>query len=108
MFKSLNELLGAPLLCEIRGLGHLTVLILKSAIKLGQFDLHIVLDIFLLIADNLEYLIFELSFALNLKFFKLVKHGVHKRGQYPHVLSRHLLTLLNIVFNISELLLKVV
>ena len=89
-------------------MSHLTVLILESAIKLGQFDLHIVLDIFLLIADNLEYLIFELRLTLNLKLFKLVKHGVHQRRQYPHVLGRHLFTLLDIVFNISELLLKVV
>ena len=69
MLKSLNELLGTSLLSKIRGLSHLTVLILESPIKLGQFDLHIVLDIFLLIADNLEYLIFELRLTLNLKLF---------------------------------------
>ena len=108
MLQCLNELLSAPLLSKIGCLSHLTVLILESAVKLGQFDLHIVLDIFLLIADNLEYLIFELCLSLNLKFFKLIKHGVHQRGQYPHMLGRHLLSLLDIVFDVSELLLKVV
>ena len=68
-------------------MGHLTVLILESAVKLRQFDLHIILDIFLLIADNLEYLILKFSFALDLQLLKFVKHGVHERGQNPHVLS---------------------
>lgn len=86
MFQCLNELLGTLLLRQVRSLLELAVFLLQSVVKLGQFDLHIVLDIFLLISDDLENLIFELLLALNLQFFEFVKHGVHQWSQNLHVL----------------------
>ena len=86
MFQCLNELLSTLLLGQVRSLLELAVFLLQSVVKLGQFDLHIVLDIFLLISDNLENLIFKLLLALNLQFFEFVKHGVHQRSQNLHVL----------------------
>ena len=85
VFQSLNELLGTLLLRQVRRLLELAVFLLQSVVELGQFDLHIVLDIFLLISDNLENLIFELLLALNLQLFEFVKHGVHKWSQNLHV-----------------------
>ena len=86
VFQSLDELLGTLLLRQVRSLLELAVFLLQSVVELGQFDLHIVLDIFLLISDNLENLIFKLLLALNLQLFEFVKHGVHKWSQNLHVL----------------------
>ena len=74
VLKGLNELLSTPLLGQIGRLLQLIVFLLESVVELGQFDLHIVLDIFLLISDYLEDLIFELLLTLLLKFFEFVKH----------------------------------
>ena len=62
------------MLGQIGRLLQLIVFLLESVVELGQFDLHIVLDIFLLISDYLEDLIFELLLTLLLKFFEFVKH----------------------------------
>ena len=108
MPKSLDQFLGSFLLGQVRSLLQLTVFLLQSVVKLGQFDLHIILDILLLVPDNLENLVFEFMFALSLQFFEFVKHGVHQWGQNSHVLSRHLLALLDVILNVPELLFEVV
>ena len=74
MLQSLNELLCTALLGQIRSLLELLVLLLKPIIELRQFDLHIVLNILLLISDNLENFIFEFLLALNLQFVEFVQH----------------------------------
>jgi hypothetical protein len=51
---------------QIRGLLQLVVLLLKSVVELRQFDLHIVLDVFLLVSDDLKDFVFELLFTLDL------------------------------------------
>lgn len=66
MLKCLNELKRASLLRQIRGLLQLVVLLLKSVVELRQFDLHIVLDVFLLVSDDLKDFVFELLFTLDL------------------------------------------
>ena len=108
MPESLNELLCTSLLGQIRCLLQLVVLLHQTVVKSGQFALHIVLDISLLISNNLENLGFEFLLALNLQFFQFIEHGVHKWCENTHMLGRHLLTLLNVVFNVAELLLEVV
>lgn len=66
MLKCLNELKRASLLRQIRGLLQLVVLLLKSVVELRQFDLHIVLNVFLLVSDDLKDFVFELLFTLDL------------------------------------------
>jgi len=66
VLKCLNELKCASLLRQIRGLLQLVVLLLKSVVELRQFDLHIVLDVFLLVSDDLKDFVFELLFTLDL------------------------------------------
>jgi len=66
VLKCLNELKRASLLRQIRGLLQLVVLLLKSVVELRQFDLHIVLDVFLLVSDDLKDFVFELLFTLDL------------------------------------------
>ena len=108
VLEGLYELLSAPLLGQVRRLLQLVILLHQSVVESGQFILHIVLDVPLLIAHDLEDFGFEFLLTLHLKLLELVKHGVHQRGEDTHVLSRHLLALLNIVLNVAELLLKVV
>lgn len=66
MLKCLNELKRASLLRQIRGLLQLVVLLLKPVVELRQFDLHIVLNVFLLVSDDLKDFVFELLFTLDL------------------------------------------
>ena len=66
MLKCLNELKCASLLRQIRGLLQLVVLLLKPVVELRQFDLHIVLNVFLLVSDDLKDFVFELLFTLDL------------------------------------------
>ena len=74
MLQSLDELLRTALLGQIRGLLKLLVLLLEPIVELRQLDLHIVLNILLLISDNLENFIFEFLLALNLQFVEFVQH----------------------------------
>ena len=74
VLESLDKLLGTPLLGQIRGLLKLLVLLLEPVVELRQFDLHIVLNILLLVSDYLENFIFEFLLALNLQLIELVQH----------------------------------
>ena len=74
VLERFDKLLGASLLGQVGSLLQLSILLLKSVVKLRQFDFHIVLDIFLLISHDLENLIFEFLFTLNLQFFEFVQH----------------------------------
>ena len=74
VLQSLNELLCTALLGQIRSLLELLVLLLKPIIELRQFDLHIVLNILLLISNDLENFVFEFLLALNLQFVEFVQH----------------------------------
>ena len=74
VLERFDKLLGASLLGQVGSLLQLAILLLKSVVKLRQFDFHIVLDIFLLISHDLENLIFEFLFTLNLQFFEFVQH----------------------------------
>ena len=74
MLKRLDQLLGSLLLGQVRSLLQFAVFLLQSAVELRQFDLHIVLDILLLVPHNLEDLVFEFVLALSLQFFEFVKH----------------------------------
>ena len=74
VLQCLDELLSAALLGQIRGLLELLVLLLEPVIELWQLDLHIVLNILLLISNDLENFIFEFLFALNLQFIEFVQH----------------------------------
>lgn len=108
VLEGLNKLLSTPLLGQIGRLLQLVVLLHQAIVESWQFALHIVLDVSLLIAHNLENFGFEFLLALHLEFFELVEHGIHQRSEDTHVLGRHLLALLDIVLDIAELLLKVV
>lgn len=108
MLKSLDKLLSAPLLGQVGSLLQFSIFLLESVIELRQLYFHIVLDIFLLISHDLENLIFEFLFTLNLQFFEFVHHRVHKRGQDLHMFGGHLLALLDIILNVAELFLEVV
>ena len=74
MLQSLDELLRTALLGQIRGLLKLLVLLLEPIVELRQLDLHIVLNILLLVSDYLENFIFEFLLALNLQLIELVQH----------------------------------
>ena len=74
MLQSLDKLLGTTLLGQIRGLLELLILLLESVVELRQLDLHIVLNILLLISDYLENFIFEFLFTLDLQFVEFVQH----------------------------------
>ena len=108
MFKRLNKLKRTPLLRQVRGLLQLVVLLLKSIVELWEFDLHIVLYVLLLVTDDLKDFVFEFLFTLYLQLFELVKHGVHERSEDAHVLGGHLFSLLDVIFNVSKVLLEVV
>ena len=81
---------------------------LEAVVELGQLDLHVVLDVLLLVADDLEDFVFELLLSLDLQLLELVEHGVHEGGQNAHVLGRHLLSLLDVVLDVAEVLFEVV
>ena len=74
MLQRLDELLSTALLSQIRGLLKLLVLLLEPVIELWQFDLHIVLNILLLISNDLENFIFEFLFTLDLQLIEFVQH----------------------------------
>lgn len=74
MLQGLNELLGTPLLRQVGRLLQLVVFLLEPIVELGKFNLHVVLDIFLLVADDLKDLVFELLLALDLQLLQLIKH----------------------------------
>ena len=74
MLKRLNELESPPLLRQIGGLLQLVVLLLQAVVELGQLDLHVVLDVLLLVADDLEDFVFELLLSLDLQLLKFVEH----------------------------------
>ena len=81
---------------------------MKSSVELWQLIFHIILNIFLLVANDLEDFVFEFLLALGLQFVEFVKHGSHQRCQDLHMLRRHLLSLLDVIFYVSELLFEVV
>ena len=81
---------------------------MQSIIELRQLDFHIILNVLLLVSNDLENFVFELLLTLNLKLVQFVKHGSHKRSQDFHMLSRHLLSLLDVVLYIPELLFEVI
>jgi len=93
---------------QVGGLLQLVVLLLESIVELWQFDLHVVLNQFLLVADDLENFVFELLLALHLQLLEFVEHRVHQGGQDAHVLGRHQLSLLNVVLDVAEVFLEVV
>ena len=64
VLKCLNQFFGTFLLCKIGRLLELAVLLDKSLIELRQLRLHVVLDVFLLVADYLENFVFEFCLAL--------------------------------------------
>ena len=74
MLQSLDKLLSATLLSQVRGLLELLVLLLESVIELWQLVLHIVLDALLLVSYDLEYFVFEFLLALKLQIVEFVKH----------------------------------
>ena len=74
MLQRLDELQSTALLGQIRGLLKLLVLLLEPVIELWQLDLHIVLNILLLISNDLENFIFEFLFTLDLQFIEFVQH----------------------------------
>ena len=74
MLQCLDELLSTALLSQIRGLLKLLVLLLEPVIELWQLDLHIVLNILLLISNDLENFIFEFLFTLDLQLIEFVEH----------------------------------
>ena len=74
MLQRLDELLSTALLSQIRGLLKLLVLLLEPVIELWQLDLHIVLNILLLISNDLENFIFEFLFTLDLQLIEFVEH----------------------------------
>lgn len=80
---------------------------LEAVVELGQLYFHVVLDVFLLVADNLVNLILELLLALQLQLLEFLKHRAHQRRQHPHMLRRHLLPLPNVFLDVPELLFEV-
>ena len=74
VLQCLDELLSTALLSQIRGLLKLLVLLLEPVIELWQLDLHIVLNILLLISNDLENFIFEFLFTLDLQLIEFVEH----------------------------------
>ena len=74
MLQSLDKLLGATLLSQIRGLLKLLVLLLEPIIELRQLVLHIVLNALLLVSYDLENFVFEFLLALKLQIVEFVKH----------------------------------
>ena len=60
MLQRLNELLSTALLGEISRLLQLAVLLTETRVKLRQLNFHIILDQLLLVADDLENLVFKL------------------------------------------------
>ena len=74
VLQRLDELLSTALLSQIRGLLKLLVLLLEPVIELWQLDLHIVLNILLLISNDLENFIFEFLFTLDLQLIEFVEH----------------------------------
>jgi len=75
---------------------------------LGQLDLHVFLDVALLVAHNLENAVFELGLALEKQLFQLDEHGVHKGSQNAQMFFRHDLPLFDIFLNVPEVLAEVV
>ena len=65
MLQSFDQLLGTTLLGKVGSLLQLVVLLLQSIVELRQFDLHVILNVLLLVPYYLENLIFKLLLALS-------------------------------------------
>jgi hypothetical protein len=68
VLKRFDKLFNTLLLRKIRSLLQLTVLLYKPLVKLRQLGLHVILDVFLLVAHNLEDFVVESDFSLLHKF----------------------------------------
>jgi hypothetical protein len=69
MLQGLDQLFGAFLLRQVRRLLKLAIFLDQPLIKLWKLSFHVILDVLLLIADDLENLIFELRFSLLYELF---------------------------------------
>ena len=78
MLECLHQLGQSARLRHLRRLLQLLVLLKKPVVKLRQLHLHVILDVLLLRAHNLEDLVAEFKLTRFANLFKFVKQGAHE------------------------------
>ena len=86
----------------------LVVLLGETLVELRKFDFHVILAVLLLVSYDLKDFVFELLLTVHAELFQLVEHGLHEGCEDPHVLFRHLFTLVDVFVHVAEVLLEVV
>ena len=81
----------------------LAVLLDQSLVELRQLSFHIVLDVLLLVAHDLEDFVLELCLTLFDELLEFGEHGLHKWRKLLKVLNRLLVALPDILLHVAQL-----